>query len=96
MGIHALTARLVCRLQFRLTADCIRYTSSTGTSEQFPRVGLEYALQARNMVDADRPSIDGLQTLLLLTQTFFAHNLGKKTYMTFGMSYPFYRTMLTV
>lgn len=37
------------------------------------------------MVDIDNPSIEGLQTSLLLTQAFFAHSFGKKAYMTFCM-----------
>lgn len=49
------------------------------------RAGLDSALQARRLVDLDDPTIDGLQTLLLLSQTFFAFGLGKKAYMTFGM-----------
>lgn len=52
--------------------------------EQPSRPGLEYALRVRHMVDIDNPSIDGLQALLLLSQTFFVHNYGKKTYMTFS------------
>lgn len=35
------------------------------------------------MVDIDDPSLDALQTLLLLSQAFFAYGLGKKAYMTF-------------
>lgn len=35
------------------------------------------------MVDVDNPTIENLQTLLLLSQAFFAHGLGKKAYMTF-------------
>lgn len=64
-----------------------RYSSSVDTPEQSLRIGLGYALQARCMVDVDNPSIDGLQTLLLLSQTFFAHNYGKKAYMTFSTSH---------
>ncbi|KAG2420614.1 hypothetical protein HFD88_000227 [Aspergillus terreus] len=44
--------------------------------------GLDYARQARRMVDIDRPSTEGLQTLLLLSQTFFAYGHGKRAYMT--------------
>ena len=43
--------------------------------------GLDYARQARRLVDIDDPSIEGLQTLLLLSQTFFAHGYGRKAYM---------------
>lgn len=51
------------------------------------RAGLDSALQARRMVDLDDPTIESLQTLLLLSQAFFAFGLGKKAYMTFCMFY---------
>lgn len=60
-----------------------RYTSAAGTPEQSARASLQYALQARRTVDIDNPSIEGLQALLILSQTFFAHGMGKKAYMTF-------------
>ena len=34
------------------------------------------------MVDIDNPTIDGLQTLLLLSQAYFAYGLSNKAYMT--------------
>lgn len=49
------------------------------------RTGLDIALQARRMVEMDDPTIEGLQTLLLLSQAFFAYGLGKKAYMTLCM-----------
>jgi hypothetical protein len=52
------------------------------------RFGLDAALQARRMIDVDNPTIDGLQSLLLLSQAFFAYGLGKKAYMTFCMEHP--------
>lgn len=58
-----------------------RYTD--GASSSAAPQSLEYALQARRMVDVDNPTIENLQTLLLLSQAFFAHGLGKKAYMTF-------------
>lgn len=65
-------------------SNFFRYTAATGTTtEHSARTGLEFALQARRAVDIDNPSIEGLQTLLLLSQTFFAHGMGKKAYMTF-------------
>ena len=45
-------------------------------------------MQTRRMVDLDNPTLEGLQTLLLLSQTFFAYGLGKKAYMTFCMCSP--------
>jgi hypothetical protein len=62
-----------------------RYTH-VGQPEQSLRVGLDAALQARRMIDVDNPTIEGLQTLLLLSQAFFAYGLGKKAYMTFCMA----------
>lgn len=58
-----------------------RYTD--GASSSAATQSLEYALQARRMVDVDNPTIENLQTLLLLSQAFFAHGLGRKAYMTF-------------
>jgi hypothetical protein len=52
------------------------------------RIGLDAALQARRMIDVDNPTIDALQSLLLLSQAFFAYGLGKKAYMTFCMAHP--------
>lgn len=46
-------------------------------------MGLDIALQARRMVDIDEPTIEGLQTSLLLSQAYFAYGLGKKAYMMF-------------
>ncbi|XHG00564.1 hypothetical protein AWENTII_004000 [Aspergillus wentii] len=71
-------------LSMAIHSITLRYSSTAATPEQSLRTGLEYALQARRMVDIDNPSIEGLQTLLLLCQTFFAHGLGKKAYMTFS------------
>lgn len=38
-------------------------------------------MKAREAVDVDEPSIEGLQTLLLLSMAFFAAGKGKKSYM---------------
>lgn len=62
-----------------------RYNQSSEGQEGSTRVGLEYALKARQEIDTDNPSIDSLQTLLLLSMVFFAYGLGKKTYMTLCM-----------
>ncbi|KKK17304.1 Zn(II)2Cys6 transcription factor [Aspergillus ochraceoroseus] len=56
----------------------LRYT----TANPPPGRSLDYARQARRMVDIDHPSIENLQTLLLLSLTFFAYGCGKKAYMT--------------
>lgn len=83
MAIYALTLRYTspCGLfPCDGPADRCRYN---GPSPQ-PQ-GLDYARQARRMVDIDRPSTEGLQTLLLLSQTFFAYGHGKRAYMTLSM-----------
>ncbi|KAH1269123.1 hypothetical protein KXX45_003498 [Aspergillus fumigatus] len=75
--------QLPVALSMAIYAITLRYTSSPNPSEQSLRMALDYALQARRMVDVDQPTMDGLQVLLLLSQTFLAHGLGKKAYMTF-------------
>lgn len=53
--------------------------------EKSLRTGLDAALQARRMIEIDNPTVEGLQTLLLISQAFYAYGLGKKAYMTFCM-----------
>ncbi|KAE8337622.1 hypothetical protein BDV24DRAFT_177371 [Aspergillus arachidicola] len=65
----------VC-LSMAIHALTIRYTVLNPSPQ-----GLDYARQARRLVDIDDPSIEGLQTLLLLSQTFFAYGYGRKAYM---------------
>ncbi|KAL3491457.1 type I 3-dehydroquinase-domain-containing protein [Aspergillus germanicus] len=66
-------------LGMAIYALTLRYTTVNP-----PPGSLEYARQARRMVDIDQPSIENLQTLLLLSQTFYAYGCGKKAYMTLG------------
>jgi 3-dehydroquinate dehydratase-1 len=40
------------------------------------------ARRARRQVDPDDPSIDGIQTLLLLSLALYANGHGKKAYMS--------------
>ncbi|KAF7171440.1 hypothetical protein CNMCM5623_003798 [Aspergillus felis] len=75
--------QLPAALSMAIYAITLRYTSSPNTPDQSLRMALDYALQARRLVDVDQPTMDGLQALLLLSQTYFAHGLGKKAYMTF-------------
>jgi hypothetical protein len=44
-------------------------------------VGQEYARRARAELDIDEPSIEALQTLMLLAQASFQTGKGKKTFM---------------
>ncbi|EED23703.1 fungal specific transcription factor, putative [Talaromyces stipitatus ATCC 10500] len=69
-------------LMMAIYAITTRYSQSSEGQEGSTRTGLEYALNARQEIDVDNPTIEGLQTLLLLSMVFFAYGLGKKTYMT--------------
>ncbi|KAJ5608327.1 hypothetical protein N7537_004946 [Penicillium hordei] len=71
-------------LAMAISALTVRYTTLPGQVEQSLRTGLDAALQARRMIDVDNPTVEGLQTLLLLSQAFYAYGLGKKAYMTFS------------
>ena len=44
-------------------------------------MGEDYALQARVQIDTDEPSIEGLQSLLLIHHSFLAAGMGRKAYM---------------
>lgn len=50
------------------------------SSELAAQNAAEYARQARADLDIDEPSVEALQTLLLLTQVMFQNGLGKKAY----------------
>lgn len=58
-----------------------RYTASYGSFPQLSSSARDFAQHARAELDIDDPSIDGLQTLLLLSQAMFQEGSGKKTYM---------------
>ncbi|KAJ5949678.1 hypothetical protein N7454_001262 [Penicillium verhagenii] len=76
--------QLPAHLSMAISAMTLRYTHTTGQPEQSIHMGLDAALQARRIVDVDNPTVEALQTLLLLSQAFFAYGLGKKAYMTFS------------
>ncbi|PGH20837.1 hypothetical protein AJ80_03464 [Polytolypa hystricis UAMH7299] len=70
-------------LSMAIYAVTIRYASLPGSPDvSLKRKAQSYAIRARQAVDPDNPSIEGLQTLLLLSMAFFANGQGKKTYMT--------------
>ncbi|KAL4813087.1 type I 3-dehydroquinase-domain-containing protein [Aspergillus spinulosporus] len=75
---HA-SGQLPVSLSMAVYALTLRYTTVNP-----PPGSLEYARQARRMIDIDQPTIENLQTLLLLCQTFYAYGCGKKAYMTLG------------
>lgn len=64
----------VCGLASRSTPHPNGYQAAVSLGE-------EYARRARAEVEMDEPSIEGLQTLLLLTLSFNASGKGKKAYM---------------
>ncbi|KAJ5304719.1 uncharacterized protein N7443_004379 [Penicillium atrosanguineum] len=76
--------QLPAHLCMAICAMTVRYTYSVGQPDHSLRMGLDAALQARQMVDVDNPTVEGLQTLLLLSQAYFAYGLGKKAYMVFS------------
>lgn len=48
----------------------------------------DYASRARNEIDIDEPSVDALQSLLLLVTAFTAAGKGKKAYMLLSTVFP--------
>lgn len=57
------------------------YASQYGGYNVAVQAGNEYARRARMEVDVDEPSIEALQTLILLSQAMFQAGRGKKAYM---------------
>ena len=67
-----------------------RYTVHPNGYQAAVRLSEDYATRARNEIDTDEPSVDALQSLLLLVTAFTAAGKGKKAYMLLSMlSYPF-------
>jgi hypothetical protein len=58
-----------------------RYAPHFGGYNAAVRVGQEYARRSRIELDIDEPSIEALQTLMLLAQANFQAGKGKKTFM---------------
>jgi hypothetical protein len=78
---HALAARLSLLFLPRYAPHPGGYQAAVNLSEAF-------AAQARNEIDTDEPSIDGLQSTLLLVIAFIGAGKGKKAYMLLSMSIP--------
>lgn len=64
-----------------------RYDSHLGGYNNAVRIGQEYARRARMELDIDEPTIEGLQTLLLLCQASYQAGKGKKSYMLLSKSH---------
>jgi hypothetical protein len=71
-------------LLFALYAVSARYALHPNGYHAAVRLSEDYAARARAEVDVDEPSIEALQTLLLLAVSFIASGKGKKAYMVLG------------
>jgi hypothetical protein len=65
----------------RIVADLARYAPRYGGYSVAVQAGHEYARRARMELDIDEPSIEALQTLILLSQAMFQAGRGKKAYI---------------
>jgi hypothetical protein len=63
-----------------------RYAPHFGGYSTAVRIGQEYARRARLEVDIDEPSIESLQTLMLLSEASFQAGKGKKAFMLLSTS----------
>ncbi|KAG4033951.1 hypothetical protein MFRU_004g04460 [Monilinia fructicola] len=68
-------------LLYAIYAVSARYTSHPNGYYAAVRLSEDYAHRSRAEVDIDEPSIDNLQTLLLLGISYTASGRGKKAYM---------------
>ncbi|KAI9831476.1 MAG: hypothetical protein M1819_005075 [Sarea resinae] len=78
------TKQLPSCLAMAIYALGARYAMHPGGYSAAERLSRDYALRARSELDLDDPTIDNLQTALLLSLTFFAIGLCKKAYMVFA------------
>ncbi|OCK73840.1 hypothetical protein K432DRAFT_430364 [Lepidopterella palustris CBS 459.81] len=85
------TNQLPPYLAYAIYAVSARYALHFGGYNDVARISQEYARRSRIELDVDEPSIEGLQTLLLLSQASFQAGKGKKAYMllTTGISMAF-------
>ncbi|KAF2278081.1 uncharacterized protein EI97DRAFT_283153 [Westerdykella ornata] len=75
------TNQLPSYLAYAIYAVSARYAPHFGGYNAAVRVGQEYARRSRMELDIDEPSIETLQTLMLLAQANFQIGKGKKTFM---------------
>ncbi|KAF2013770.1 hypothetical protein BU24DRAFT_246501 [Aaosphaeria arxii CBS 175.79] len=68
-------------LAYAIYAVSARYAPHFGGYNAAVRIGQEYARRSRMELDIDEPSIECLQTLMLLAQASFQNGKGKKTFM---------------
>ncbi|KAI5777576.1 Zn(II)2Cys6 transcription factor [Geopyxis carbonaria] len=66
-------------------AVSVRYAPTQDLGNKSPQEhGEEFAALARSQVDSDEPTLDNLQSLLLLSMTYYAMGYGKKSFMQMG------------
>lgn len=75
-------------VKLQITNLLPRYAAHPNGYHAAVRLSEDYATRARNSVDIDDPSIETLQTLLLLSLAFTAAGKGKKAYMLLCKSRP--------
>ncbi|KAH8730253.1 fungal-specific transcription factor domain-containing protein [Phaeosphaeriaceae sp. PMI808] len=78
------TNQLPAHLAYAIYAVAARYAAFAphfGGYASAVQIGQEYARRARLELDIDEPSIEALQTLMLLAQASFQLGKGKKTFM---------------
>lgn len=83
-AIYAVSARYDLSIPEHSRAPLIyspRYAPHFGGYSSAVRIGQEYARRARLELEIDEPSIETLQTLMLLSQASFQLGKGKKTFM---------------
>ncbi|KAF2266575.1 hypothetical protein CC78DRAFT_513186 [Lojkania enalia] len=68
-------------LAYAIYAVSARYAPHFGGYNAAVRIGQEYARRSRMELDIDEPSIEALQTLLLLSQASYQMGKGKKIFM---------------
>ncbi|TPX16951.1 uncharacterized protein E0L32_003513 [Thyridium curvatum] len=68
-------------LMHAIYAVAARYTPHPGGYQSAVKLSEDYAARARGEIDTDEPSVDALQSLLLLVTSFTAAGKGKKAYM---------------
>jgi hypothetical protein len=84
-AIYAVSARWVAfSVATKVGLNIRRYTAHPNGYHAAVRLSEEYASRARTEVDIDDPSIDTLQSLLLLGVSYTAAGKGKKAYMMLG------------
>ncbi|VUC36949.1 unnamed protein product [Clonostachys rosea] len=63
-----------------------RYTAHPDGYQAAVNLSEDYAARSRKEIDADEPSVDGLQAALLLVMAFIASGKGRKAYMLLAMA----------